>query len=397
MRLIGRNDLYLLLGLSVALFAIFSRPLGRVLDLAREIDQSWGLQLVPGLVILAVVFMFHQVRKRHEMRAAALAATAEVTQATVRASEMERLVNFGKALGQSLTLDSIQLVAVEHLPALAGGRVAWAMIGTSGSWRHLAIIGDVAPADCEEAARLALADTTDGTEVVAGGRFVCFPMIVAKAPVGVLGVSPAPPLTGHQRVVLAAAAALLAASLKNAELFQVVHENSIRDALTGCFNRQHALEILNTELRRSRRTRSPFSVMMVDLDHFKDVNDRFGHLCGDAVLSSVGRRMHTVLRVSDVKCRYGGEEFLVLLPDTTVAGATRVADVLRRDLEEHPVPWPAADRPPTDVRVTASFGITGTAAGEIDATAVLARADAALYRAKEQGRNRVCVTEDAVV
>ena len=385
MRLIDRNDLFLLIGLTVALFTIVSRPLGLVVDYAREADHSFGLQLVPGLVILAVVFMFHQVRKRHESRAEALAAAAEARQATVRAVEMERLVGFGQALGQALTLDAISAAAAAHLATIVDGRDAWAMVWNGGAWTRLAVHGDVALEACEEAARRAFGG---GAGTAEGHGAVCFPMIAAGKPVGVLGVSPTPPIPDHQRAVLTAAAALLGASLKNAELFHVVHENSVRDALTGCFNRQHTLEVMDGELRRSRRSRLPLAVLMFDLDHFKQINDQYGHLCGDAVLQAVGQRMKTVLRGSDVKCRWGGEEFLVVLPDTPPAGAHRVAELLRRDFEEHPAPWRVGDIQ-VDVPVTASFGLTSVTPGEIDATAIIARADAALYRAKAGGRNRV--------
>ena len=388
MRLIGRNDLFLLLGLTVALFAIVSRPLARVLDYVRDVERDWGLQLLPGLVILAVVFMFHQVRKRHEVRAEALTAGAEARQATSRAAEMERLLNFGKALGRSLTRESIRAATGQHLAMLVGGRSGWAMIRHGGAWHQLASVGNPAIADCEAAAEGALVPSEIDP---AAGRYICFPMVIAGAPIGVLGVSNDPSVTGDQRIMLTAAAALLAASLKNAELFEVVHENSVRDSLTGCFTRPHALEVMDGELRRSRRSGLPLAVVILDLDHFKSINDRYGHLCGDAVLSAVGRRMKAVLRGSDLKCRYGGEEFLLVLPDTTVPGALRVAEVLRRDLEEHPVAWNAAD-----IRVTASFGLTAVTPGELDANAIIARADAALYRAKERGRNCVCLAEESV-
>lgn len=362
MRLVGRHDLYWLVVIAVAVFAIFSRPLGDALDYAHNLDRGRGLQLLPGLVILTAAFVFHQFRKRHEMRATALAAATEARLATERATEMERLVAFGQALARSLDRDSIRAATTEHLPTLAGGRAAWAMIRTA---------GEVDP--------LVSGPTGD----------IRFPLIVAGTPVGVLGVAPLPPLTEHQRSVLAAAAALLAVSLKNAELFHEVHENSVRDSLTGCFNRKHALEVMDAELRRSRRSQMPLSLVMFDLDHFKEINDKYGHLCGDAVLAAVGQRMTAVLRGSDLKCRYGGEEFLILLPDTPLAGARRVADTLRRELGERPVRWNEEE-----ILVTASFGLTAVTPGEVDATAIIGRADAALYRAKEQGRNCVCAAEE---
>lgn len=394
MRLASRNDLFLLFGLTIALFAIVSRPLGDILDYARAIDEDWNLELLPGLVILAVVFMFHQIRKRHESRALALTSAADARQATARAAEMERLVNFGRALGESLDHTAIGTVAAEHLSTLAEGRGAWAIALHGTVWRPLAAVADRSVAECEIAARHALGDPVAGATVP---NDVCFPMVVGGQPVGVIGVAPEPPVTEHQRIVLAAAAALLGGALKNAELFEVVHENSVRDSLTGCFNRQHALEIIDGELRRARRSKLPLALIMFDLDHFKKVNDTYGHLCGDEVLAAVGQRMRTVLRGSDLKCRWGGEEFLVLLPDTDAKGAERVAEILRHDLEEHPVKWHVADIHVADVAVTASFGLTLIAPGETDATAIITRADAALYRAKETGRNRVCLADDRQV
>lgn len=400
MRLIDRNDIILLVGLTVALFAIVSRPLAQVLEYAREIDQGWGLQLVPGLVILAFVFIVHQIRKRHEIRAEALTAAAEARQATARAEEMARLVAFGQALGESLDHQAIGGVAKTQLPTLAEGRPAWAMALSGGQWRPLAVVADRSLAECEVAAQQALSELEGRPPPARGAAVpgdVCFPMVVGREPVGVLGVAPDPPVTEHQRIVLTAAAALMAGALKNAELFEVVHENSVRDALTGCFNRQHALDVIDSELRRARRSQLPLALIMFDLDHFKEVNDRYGHLCGDAVLSAIGQRMKAVLRGSDLKCRWGGEEFLVLLPDTTPTGAQRVADVLRKDIEDHAVRWSVADIDAGEIRTTASFGLATIAPGELDPTAIIARADAALYRAKEAGRNRVCLAGPSLV
>jgi diguanylate cyclase (GGDEF)-like protein len=128
----------------------------------------------------------------------------------------------------------------------------------------------------------------------------------------------------------------------------------------------------------------PVSIIMFDLDHFKELNDRHGHLCGDAVLAHVGRRMKDVLRGSDLKCRYGGEEFLVLLPETPLHGARRVAETLRREIAERPVAWAGEA-----VTVTASFGLSQANPGEISLQTLVGRADRALYAAKEDGRNCV--------
>ena len=387
MRLIGRNDLFLLLGLAVALFVIVSRPLGRVLAFVQEVDDSWGLQLLPGLVILAVVFMLHQVRKRQEIRVEALAAAAEARQTAGRAAEMERLIAFGQALARSLDYESIRAAVREYLASLGDHRGGWVMMRTGGRWQPLTPGDEAQAVERQRTARWALGEIDSGGEGAWGD--VCFPMIAAGAPVGVLCVAAEPPLTEHTRTTLAAAAALLAVSLKNAELFHEIREKSVRDPLTGCFNRNHALAVMDGEMRRSSRSRLPLSLIMFDLDHFKAINDNYGHLCGDAVLAAVGQKMNAVLRGSDLKCRYGGEEFLVLLPDTTLAGGRRAAELLRRQIAEHPVRWNT-----TEVLVTASFGVTAALPGELDQDAIIGRADAALYRAKESGRNCVCPADE---
>ncbi len=381
MRLVARNDLVLVLGLSLALFVIFSRPLAQLLAFVRQMEEAHGLQLLPALVILATFFSFHQLRKRQESRAEAIGAARAVQEATARADEMSRLVAFGHALSRALDTDAIQSVAMAHLPVLAPGRTAWVMVRPRGLWEPFVTIGE---SDFEERQLAAQRALGEAEPLVGEAGDVCFPLIIAGTPLGVLGVQAAPQPTPALRSVLAAAASMLAVSLKNAELFREVKENSVRDALTGCFNKTHTLETLEGELRRARRSHMPLSVVMFDLDGFKSINDRFGHQCGDAVLATVGTRMKAVLRGSDLKCRYGGEEFLIVLPDTPLSGARRVADTLRRDIAEHPVSWNNET-----VTVTASFGVTTIEPGEVDSHSVVGRADAALYRAKQSGRNTV--------
>jgi diguanylate cyclase (GGDEF)-like protein len=390
MRLAGRNDVVLMVGLTIALFVIFSQPVSRLLDYIREIETTRGLHLLPALFILATVFSFHQIRKRQEMRDEARAVAAAANSATERASEMSRLVALGHALARAMdsdSSDSIRDVTVAHIPLLVPGRNAWVMTRVrSGHWESLVAIGESSPLERERAARRALGE--DEPLVGPAPSEICFPMIVAGTPEGVLGVAPEPPLTDHQRSVLSAAAALLAVSLKNSQLLREVRENSVRDGLTSCFNRGHALEVLDAEIRRARRSKLPLSLVMFDLDGFKEVNDRYGHLCGDAVLASVGAKMKSELRGSDLKCRWGGDEFMVILPDTPLGGARQVSENLRRQIETQTVAW-------NDdyVKVTASFGITVINPADQDPLTAIARADTALYRAKERGRNNVQVQE----
>jgi diguanylate cyclase (GGDEF)-like protein len=389
MNLVARQDRVLLGGLAVALIVVFARPIRYLLDVARDVERSSGLALVPALIILTAVFLFHQQGKRQEAKARAAAAEADALQAGTRATEMEGLVTFGQALGRSLDLETIRDVVGQHLPKLAGTGDAWVLLRATGQWRPLGTGREIGPDIAR--VRESVADQALGTdaawasEMIAAGGYRCIPLTAGGHPVGVLGVPDAAgPFTPARTRVLVMAGALLAISIRNAQLFHDVRENSLRDGLTGCFNRTHALDVIDTELRRARRSQAPVSLILFDLDRFKDINDRYGHLCGDAVLAAVGAKMREVLRGSDLKCRYGGEEFLVLLPETPIEGAKRVAETLRRELEDMPINWKS-----DALAVTASFGVTVALPGEIDSQALIGRADAALYRAKDQGRNCV--------
>ena len=395
MNLVTRQDRVLLGGLAVALIVVFARPIRYLLDVAREVERSSGLALVPALLILAAVFLFHQQGKRQEAKAQAAAAAADALQAGTRATEMEGLVTFGQALGRSLDLDTIRDVVGQQLPTLAGTPDAWVLLRAAGRWRALGSGLARGP----DAARLreAVADqamSTDGAwtlEAISGGGHRCMPLTAGGHSVGVLGVPDAAgPFTPARTRVLVMAGALLAISIRNAQLFHDVRENSLRDGLTGCFNRTHALDVIATELRRARRSQAPVSLILFDLDRFKEVNDRYGHLCGDAVLAAVGAKMREVLRGSDLKCRYGGEEFLVLLPETPLDGAKRVAETLRRELADMPITWKSEA-----LGITASVGVTVALPSEIDSSALIGRADAALYRAKDQGRNCVRLSAES--
>ena len=390
MNLMVRRDRVLLVGLALAIVVGFAPPIRHLFDIARSAEQASGFALVPSLIILAGAFLLHQQGKRQESKARAAAAEAETMEAVARTSEMERLVNFGQALGRSLDLDAIRDVVAEHLPGLSGSSDPWVLLRVGDGWVALAG-AEGEPRRDDERVRAGIADhavvsdASWATNAIETDAHLCLPLVAGGYPVGVLGIpeSGLPFTRAHQRV-LAMAAALLASSVRNTQLFLEIRETSLRDGLTGCFNRTHALDVIDTELRRARRSPMEVSLIIFDLDHFKEVNDRYGHLCGDAVLAAVGARMRDVLRATDLKCRYGGEEFLVLLPETPIEGATRVAHTLRRELAEVPIPWKDGE-----VRITASFGVSVARPAEVDSHALIDRADAALYCAKADGRNCV--------
>lgn len=157
------------------------------------------------------------------------------------------------------------------------------------------------------------------------------------------------------------------------------------DPLTTLFNRRFLTEILETELLRAKRLRSSLALLVVDIDHFKSVNDGFGHQMGDKVLVQVAETLRQGLRTYDIASRYGGEEFVLVLPGTGISGGVEVAERLRRATESLSFD-DVADR----VKVTVSIGVSSFSHEEGDsADALFARADQALYAAKNKGRNRV--------
>ena len=163
-------------------------------------------------------------------------------------------------------------------------------------------------------------------------------------------------------------------------------ELAVTDPLTGLFNRRYMERHLGTLVEKSAGRGKSLSVLILDIDYFKSVNDRFGHDAGDDVLREFADRMRTCVRGIDLACRHGGEEFVVVMPDTDLSVATMVAERIRRKIAGDPFPVQRGTR---SIEVTISIGIAARTDPNEDATAFLKRADEALYRAKRDGRNRV--------
>jgi len=172
------------------------------------------------------------------------------------------------------------------------------------------------------------------------------------------------------------------------EEFEETERSARTDTLTGLANRRVFHETLDGEIRRSRRYRWPVTVLMLDLDHFKDVNDSHGHMLGDLVLERVGGTVRHAVRDADAACRFGGEEFAVVLPETAREGGYAVAERIRRRVEQAFQGRPVDGH---DIPMTISVGLATFPEDGLHADELVARADEALYGAKHAGRNRVCV------
>jgi two-component system cell cycle response regulator len=164
---------------------------------------------------------------------------------------------------------------------------------------------------------------------------------------------------------------------------QAMYDAAVRDALTRVYNRRHFVERLASEVAYSRRHRSPLSLLMLDVDHFKRINDSYGHPAGDYVLSTLGQLLLAVVRIEDLVARYGGEEFAILCRETPPMSALQLAERLRRAVESHAFTYREQK-----LSVTLSIGIAMSSDSPTAAQQLIAKADAALYEAKQTGRNR---------
>jgi diguanylate cyclase (GGDEF)-like protein len=180
-----------------------------------------------------------------------------------------------------------------------------------------------------------------------------------------------------------------ALALQNSRLFSEIQKLAIQDDLTGVFNRRHFLELGEREFNRAQRYERPLSVIMLDIDRFKKVNDTYGHTVGDQVLRVVVERCKSNIREVDILARYGGEEFTIILPEAGPADVQRIAERLRKDIAKMPISTSAGP-----VNITVSMGAASLSSETPNLAKLIDNADFAMYKAKKIGRNYVCVYDE---
>jgi len=173
------------------------------------------------------------------------------------------------------------------------------------------------------------------------------------------------------------------------ELEKEVRELAIHDALTGLFNRHYLSERLDAEYSRAERASHPISFLLMDIDHFKDINDTYGHQAGDYALKTIAQIIMSQIRKSDIACRFGGEEFMIILPDTGVESAVQKADAFRQSISDRVYEFGGKE-----FSITISIGIAVYPIHGTENDRILSKADAALYEAKRAGRNRVVISQE---
>jgi diguanylate cyclase (GGDEF)-like protein len=295
-------------------------------------------------------------RAFNEMAAQLEERVAELEAERTRVSRATHRI--GEALGATHDVDQLLTVIVETAVEATGASAGFVR-GDDG--RERARHGETASGDDLLELPLRASRRAFGTLVLAGREF---------------GI--------EERVTAASLVAQAVIALENARLHRIVERQALVDGLTGLANRRSAEDTLRTELARAERRGEEVALVLVDIDDFKDVNDRFGHPAGDAVLREFARRLRHTVREIDLAGRWGGEEFCLVLPTSDGEGGAQVAERARQALECRPIALPDG----TEVRATASFGVASFPA-HADAGGLVAAADEALYAAKRMGKNRV--------
>lgn len=383
MRFYSKHDATLGVILIFSAIIAFHQPLRSLLDAAHEVETRYSVDLVPALTVLMAVLAFHEHRKRQRSRMQKIELQAEIGRERARSGELEQCIRLAQVLAELHDEPTLEQALWQHLPAFVRDE-AWLLTCRQDKWR---LVFQKAPSDrirpiedLEGIARKALpGGGSGGFTPVLMSEETCFPLVAGGTVVGMLGVRHAERLTGLEQESLLVAAALMALTIKNIQQFHELTEEGVRDSLTGCYNRRHGVDRLSGELRRAGRSGRPVSVLMLDLDRFKTINDAYGHLTGDRLLAQVGRELMQSLRSTDIPCRYGGDEFLIVLPETPTQAAEHVAagiSALTFALDDQ------------IQATTVSVGVATSTPGELSVEAVIERADQALFAAKRDGRRR---------
>jgi diguanylate cyclase (GGDEF)-like protein len=304
------------------------------------------------------------------------------------ADRFETVVRVGREIAGSLSIRYVSAAVGEAAADLLGKPVTlWARMDTGqfeATFRSVDPHGAVPPPDLVPADIVAAAAADARTVVREESR--AYALVLAGIVVGVLEAQ-ASEVPEETEQVLDALLSTAAAALESSRLHSAARELAHIDGLTRLPNRRRFETDMDTEWERCRRYGRPMALVMLDLDHFKKLNDEYGHLTGDQALRGVADAINHVLRTSDTGYRYGGEELALLLRETSMREAIAVAERVRQAVEGVRVDDSA-------VRVTASLGVAERRAGMLSAEELVSAADAALYTAKHAGRNRVVADTD---
>lgn len=313
---------------------------------------------------------------------------------------------FTQALSSELELGELGVRALDLLTEIASAEGGAVLLERRGDWQVLATTGLRAAEGIVRSAAFAAACRTGMRQRISLPEGVAIDAVLSEfrpddillEPIRHNGIVLAWLILGSSRPMPDDVERLIplllqgfGLALNNALLYDDLQRVAALDPLTGVYNRRFGLRRLDEDLARAERARCPLAVLMFDIDHFKKVNDSFGHLAGDRVLISVAHRCRDILREGDLLMRYGGEEFMAILPGASLEDAREVAERVRFGVANAPIETDAGV-----ILVSVSVGVAAFSGSvAIDAKELIGAADARLYMAKTNGRNRV-VTADPV-
>jgi diguanylate cyclase (GGDEF)-like protein len=381
------------------------------LQTAAMVTLGVGATLVNLLLLSALlVLMFRLLKGREHAMLALNATTAQLSKSGAETQEHNRQMQLSAEMLQALgTIGSMsetsQVIAsycTKLLPDMPGVlylyRNSRDILEAQASWGEVASRSQIMePGDCWALKRgqphLAYGPADLGcAHYTAGGHdaggHLCTPLVAQGEVIGLLyleGIAAEPASREAQQHLVTRIAEQMALALSNVQLRETLRRQSIVDPLTGLFNRRFMDETLRRELIRSERKAVGLALIMLDLDHFKRLNDTFGHDAGDAMLKGVAQVMRQNVRESDLACRFGGEEMMVILPECDTATAMERAEKIRRAIAALDVQHGGR----TLGTVTASLGVAVSTEPGQSAETLLHAADQALYQAKHRGRNCV--------
>ena len=374
-----------------------------------EVEFVSNVYLVDGLRVIQCNVRDITARRRAEegMLIANVELRASVAQLQRRDEEMKSLIRLNELLQSCTTqAEAYQVIGLVAVELFAGKSGCLAMLHpleqtmeTVASWGdETAVMPSFSLEDCWALRRGKLHEVSDPRLDLLCHHFVhdphagylCVPLIVPSGTTGLLCLTGAVGKTigsiARQRLAVAAGETIKQ-FLYGLKLRDDLRDQAIHDPLTGLCNRRYLDESLSRELHRGRRGKSPLCVVMVDLDNFKPFNDRHGHDAGDSLLRELAHMMRDKLRKSDILCRYGGDEFVFVLPDSSLADAEHRVEQIRALVQE----LPTQNGTLTRDTISLSAGIAGAPEHGSTAAALLEAADHAMYAAKHAGGNRVVI------